>query len=200
MLNITNHQGDVDQDYQKRDFPGGPGVRTRHFRWQGPRFNPRMGNQDPTRHVKVNVLVAQSCPALDDPMDCRPPGSYVYGISQARILGCVAIPFSRGSSQLRGWTQVSHIAGRFFTIWAATREAPQYTWRGQKEKKNKTRGYALHPLGCLSFSTLAAPGLALVAACGILNCGIWILSCNVWDLALWPGIQPGSPALGAVKS
>ena len=36
--------------------------------------------------------------------------------------GLPRIP-SRGSSQPRDWTQVSHIAGRFFTIWA-TREAP----------------------------------------------------------------------------
>ena len=33
-----------------------------------------------------------------DPMDCRPPGSSVHGISQARILEWVAISFSRGSS------------------------------------------------------------------------------------------------------
>ena len=54
-------------------------------------------------------------------MDCSPPGSSVHGILQARILEWVAIQFSRGSSQLRDWTQVSSIAGRFFTIWA-TRE------------------------------------------------------------------------------
>ena len=36
------------------------------------------------------------------------------GILQARILEWVALPFSRGSSQPRDWTQVSHIAGRFF--------------------------------------------------------------------------------------
>ena len=47
------------------------------------------------------VLVAQSCPALCDPMDCSQPGFSVHGISQARILEGVAIPFSRGSSQLR---------------------------------------------------------------------------------------------------
>ena len=46
----------------------------------------------------VHVLVAQSCPALCDPMDYSPPGSSIYGISQARILEWVAIPFSRGSS------------------------------------------------------------------------------------------------------
>ena len=40
------------------------------------------------------------------------------GILQARILEWVAMPSSRGSSQPRDWTQVSHIAGRFFTSWA----------------------------------------------------------------------------------
>ena len=47
----------------------------------------------------------------------------VHGILQARILEWIALPFSRGSSQPRDWTQVSHIAGRFFTSWH-TREAP----------------------------------------------------------------------------
>ena len=47
------------------------------------------------------------------------------GILQARILEWVAMPSSRGSSQPRVWTQVSHIVGRFFTIWA-TREAQEY--------------------------------------------------------------------------
>ena len=37
-------------------------------------------------------------------------------ILQARILKWVAMPTSRGSSQPRDQTQVSHIAGRFFTI------------------------------------------------------------------------------------
>ena len=45
----------------------------------------------------------------------------VHGIFQARILEWVAFPFSRGSSQSRNWTQVSSIAGGFFTSWA-TRE------------------------------------------------------------------------------
>ena len=48
-------------------------------------------------------------------MDCRPPGSSVHEISQARILKWVAISFSRGSSWLRDWTHVSCIAGGFFT-------------------------------------------------------------------------------------
>ena len=52
----------------------------------------------------------------------------VHGILQARILEWVAFPFSRGSSQLRDRTQVSCIAGGFFTSWAI-REAQEY-WSG----------------------------------------------------------------------
>ena len=53
------------------------------------------------------------------------PGSCVYGISQAGILEWVAVPFSRGSSQPRDRTQVSHSAGGFLISWA-TREVPWY--------------------------------------------------------------------------
>ena len=69
------------------------------------------------------MKVIQSCPTLCDPMDCSLPASSVHEILQARILEWVAIPFSRVSSPPRGKTQVSCIAGNFFTIWA-TREAP----------------------------------------------------------------------------
>ena len=65
--------------------------------------------------------VAQLCPTLCDPMDCSLPGSSIHGIFQARILEWVAISFSRRSSRPRDWTQVSHIVGRRFTVWA-TRE------------------------------------------------------------------------------
>ena len=67
--------------------------------------------------------VTQSCPTLCNPMDCSVPGSSVHGILQAKILECVAISFSTGSSQPRDRTEVSHIAVRHFTLWA-TREAP----------------------------------------------------------------------------
>ena len=49
-------------------------------------------------------------------MDCSPPGSFVHGILQARILQWVARPSSRGSSRLRDRTQVSCVsclAGRW---------------------------------------------------------------------------------------
>ena len=45
---------------------------------------------------EVKVKVAQSCSTLCDPVDCT-----VHGILQARILECLAFPFSRGSFQPR---------------------------------------------------------------------------------------------------
>ena len=66
--------------------------------------------------------VVQSCLTLCNPMDCSPSGSSVHGILQARILEWLAIPFSKEYSWSRVQTRVSHIAGRYFTIWA-TREA-----------------------------------------------------------------------------
>ena len=83
--------------------------------------------------------VVQLYPTLCYPVDCSPPGSSVHGILQARVLEWVAISSSRGSSQPRDRTQVSHIAGRCFNLWA-TREAMWETcvWPvGQKEPLEK---------------------------------------------------------------
>ena len=52
-------------------------------------------------NVKVKGLVVRPCLTLFDPMDCSPPGSFVHGILQARILEWVAISSSRGSSWSR---------------------------------------------------------------------------------------------------
>ena len=43
--------------------------------------------------------IVQSRPALCDPMNCRPSGSSVHGISETKILELVTISYSRGSSQ-----------------------------------------------------------------------------------------------------
>ena len=58
-------------------------------------------------YLKVEVLVTQSCPTLCDPRNCGMPGSSIPEILQKRILELVPIPFSRGSSQPRDWTQHS---------------------------------------------------------------------------------------------
>ena len=64
------------------------------------------------QYSKVWVQVAQSCPA-----HCNPRNS------PGQNTGVGSLPFSRGSSQPRDQTQVSCIAGGFFTI-RATKEAP----------------------------------------------------------------------------
>ena len=60
--------------------------------------------------MKVKVKVTWSCPTLYDPMD-----QTIHGILQARILEWGDFSFSRGYCQPRDQTQVSHIAGGFFT-------------------------------------------------------------------------------------
>ena len=81
---------------------------------------------------KKESEVAQSCPTLCNPMDCSPPGSFVHGIFQARVWEWIAISSSRGSSRPRDRTQVSHIAGRHFTIWA-TREHNEILFCNKRE-------------------------------------------------------------------
>ena len=68
--------------------------------------------------IQVQLFVTPWTVALQAPLS--------MGILQTRILKWIVRPSSRGSSQPRNWTQVSCIAGRFFTIWA-TREAHGYT-------------------------------------------------------------------------
>ena len=71
------------------------------------------------------VKVIQSCTTLCNPMDYM-----VHGILQAKILEWVAIPFSKVSSQPKDQTQVSCIAGRFFTSWATRGSSRQEYWSG----------------------------------------------------------------------
>ena len=63
-----------------------------------------------TRFQRSKRKVTQSCPTLCDPMDYT-----VHGILQAIILEWVTFPFSRWYSLSRDWTQLSRIAGGFFT-------------------------------------------------------------------------------------
>ena len=73
-------------------------------------------------------ICAQSCLTLCHLVDCSLPGSSVYGISQARILGWVAISSFSGSSQPRDQTRVSCVSciGRgilyHWTTWEARYE------------------------------------------------------------------------------
>ena len=73
-----------------------------------------------SRHLltwwKVKVLVIQSCLTLCNSMDYSPSGSSAHRILQARIPEWVAISFSRGPSQPKDWTQISHTAGGFLNV------------------------------------------------------------------------------------
>ena len=66
--------------------------------WDSPGKNTGVGCHFLLQYVKVKSEseVAQSCPTLRDPMDCRLPGSSVHGIFQARVLDWGAIAFSTG--------------------------------------------------------------------------------------------------------
>ena len=89
-------------------------------------------------------------------MNCSPPGFSVHGFLQARIREWFAISFSMASSRPRGWTGVSCISGRVFTVWA-TRKAqgspkPPSNFRTFSEPLKQTFGpsapspiSALHP-------------------------------------------------------
>ena len=89
------------------------------------------------------VKSLQLSPTLCDPINCSPPGSSVHGILQARILEWAATLFSRGSSWPRDRTWVSHIAVRFFTVWA-TREAHVSHSKGELR-------YQIHSHSCIHF-------------------------------------------------
>ena len=69
-------------------------------------------------HYRFACVCAQLCRTLCDPMDCSLSGSSVHAIFQARILGQVAISYSRGTSHpgIKLASRVSPaMADRFFT-------------------------------------------------------------------------------------
>ena len=81
----------------------------------------------------VLCLVTQLC--LCDPMDCSPPGASVHGDSPGKNTRVDLHAPSRESSQPRDRTQVSCIAGTFFTVWA-TRAAQIYCTSIKKKKEH----------------------------------------------------------------
>ena len=86
--------------------------------WDSPGKNTGVGCHFLLQFMKVQreSEATQLCLTLCNPMDYSPQVSSVPGISQARILEWVAIPFSWGSSQCRDWTRISCMAGRFCPI------------------------------------------------------------------------------------
>ena len=65
--------------------------------------------------------------ALSDPMDCSLPGSFVYGIFQARVLEWVAIAFSED------FLSQTHNTPLYYIIYLCSSPFPYY-WRKEEEK------------------------------------------------------------------
>ena len=80
----------------------------------------------------MEVLVAQLCLTLCNPVDCSLSGSWN---SPGKNTGVGRHPLLQGIFSAQDWTWVSCIAGRFFTIWA-TREVP-LTLKTNKRTKKK---------------------------------------------------------------
>ena len=103
------------------------------------------------------------------PWAVAPPDSSVHGILQARILEWVAFPFSRESSRLRDWTQVTCVACRFFTIWA-TRIAlwnlslvPKRLGTAVWRKRNHLRDYQIPQDGTGSLRSFSVGHMTFAA-------------------------------------
>ena len=69
-------------------------------------------------NIHTLSLFSQSFPTVCDPVNCSPPGSFLHGVLQARILEWVAVTSSRASFRSRDriaifWSPA--LAGGFFT-------------------------------------------------------------------------------------
>ena len=128
--------------------------------------------------VKVKVLVVQLCPTLHKPMDCRPPGSSVYGILQARILEWVAIPFSRRSSWPKDETQVC-IAGSSLTFLLHLLKRCSQWHLPTANSPIDLRCRAFHmPSSCIHTDLILTSPLCSIASTSISVC--WLLFCWVF--------------------
>ena len=90
--------------------------------------------------VKSESEVAQLCPTLSNPMDCRLPGSFIHGIFQARALEWGAIAFSTGACynlimSTKDGTHASMLScvRLFVTPWTVAYQAPQSTEFSRQE-------------------------------------------------------------------
>ena len=130
---------------------------------------------------------AQSCPTLFDPMGCTLPGSSARGIFQARILGWVAISFSRGSSRPGDWRNVERLQ-----ILGWPKSVFRFSITSYKNQHElfvliQSRPTLCNPMDC----SLPGSSVQRVFQARILE---WVVIPPLEDLSD-PGIKPMSPAL-----
>ena len=129
----------------------------------------------PFKHSS-QVLVTQSCLTLCGPMDCSPPGSSVRGILQTRILEWAPIPFSMkyaSESVVLYWMPFKAI---FLNV------------------------KMIYDFFIKLMSKFANMFIKSNVSLSFFKKYLLFISCTrsllgTWDLGLWPGIEPGSPAL-----
>ena len=113
-----------------------PGISALHLAFKMLSWNPSGSSGvlgiSSTGLLDCVCLVTQVCPTLCDPTDSSPPGSSVHRDSPGKNTGVGCHALLQGIFLTRDRTQVSHIAGRFLTIWA-TREA----WTSRLVPSNK---------------------------------------------------------------
>ena len=138
--------------------------------------------------------VAQSCPALCDPMGCKLPGSSVHETFQARVLEWGAISFSRGHSWPRDGARVSLIGGRCFyhlSHQGSQHTIPYFESRGKSNrsfpaKKNKKKKFVVKAL-CFPICSHTITNSHQVADVVGLTGSDWCLlhnSTGLWDTQL----------------
>ena len=118
------------------------------------------------------MLVAQWCLTLCNPTDYSLPGPSVHGILQARILEWVAIRFSRGFSWPQDQIQISHIMGKFFTVWAIREALYVYL-------KIEFVGISL-AIQWLRLCTFIAGGIGLIPDWEIIPCMLHGMAQNIF--------------------
>ena len=141
-----------------------------------------MNKRDGCTMLIMKVKVAQSCLTLCNPMDYT-----VHGILQARILEWVAFPFSRGSSQPRDGTRVSHIAGRSFTSW--TTRKPKNTGVGSLSLLQGIFPTQESNLPCLHTRWLLAQRPSSVLGTWCMTLVSDLLSHWIFSTALWGRVR-----------
>ena len=135
------------------------------------------------------MFVAQSYPTLCNPMDYSPPGSSVYGILQARILGWVAIPFSRRSSSPRRLTWVSPIEAD--SILTELPGKPRFLKLDSKIMFNGQNYYLIPPLSTTNPRFISS---LKIDPCNLLLFSCWAVSDSLRPHRLQHACLPG-PAL-----
>ena len=121
------HQAPLSMGFSRQEYWSGVPLPSPWQIWKPPNEVKPYRLHIPLHYATILLLVTKSCLTLCNPMDYSPQVSSVPGISQARILEWVAIPFSWESSWPRVWTWVSCIADGFLTVWATREVYVMYT-------------------------------------------------------------------------